>query len=512
MLEVAGRKDEASEVRSTGQGIKERLDTLSWNGKYYRHHVPEDRAVKRDLGVDESSQVSLSNAYSLNRGLEHDKAVSILETYLEIRKRMPASSPGEWYTVFPPFGKGYGGHNTIWSYMNGGVTSIVAGELAHGAFEHGYESYGADILERLLALSEETSGYLNCTYRGALEPPPSRTFHTLSLAGIANTDFVGHTVSGVAGWTGEGENDLHEFPTGRQVFHEIPFDVTDPASNQRKACLGLSGDPGYAAEAVLEVEGHADSIYFLHATGRSYYAGSIHLQYEDGSTHVDHVGPGKISNWWYPTAPQDRKQTPVMRVAWRGQNKMSRNVGVCLYGLNNPMPGKKIKSILFRSAGDRNKWMVLGITTSDHPVYFRPDKISAGIPDNWGAAAVVYALIEGLAGVRDRGVAFNRTLIAPRWEAAGETEATVSVVYPSSGGYVTYRYHREEDKIRLHFTGTSESTDVELLMPGDAEVLSVRLNGDPVPIGTRYIEGSGYLIIQGITSVTNHLEIDLGKQ
>ena len=76
--------------------------------------------------------------------------------------------------------------------MNGGVTSIVAGELAHGAFEHGFEAYGADILTRLLDLSEKTGGFLHCTYRGAMEPAPKRTFQPVSLKDIANTSAMTH--------------------------------------------------------------------------------------------------------------------------------------------------------------------------------------------------------------------------------------------------------------------------------------------------------------------------------
>ncbi|MGW8315760.1 MAG: hypothetical protein ACWGNV_09185 [Bacteroidales bacterium] len=509
MLDLAGREEEAVRVRSIGEGIMERLDALSWNGSFYTHHVPEDETVERDLGVDEKSQVSLSNAYSINRLLPHDHVVSVIRTYQGIQERMPDTSPGEWYTIYPPFGKGFGSHNTLWSYMNGGVTTIVAGELAHGAFEHGFEEYGVEILERLLKLSERSHGYLHCTYRGAMEPPPERTFRSVSLTGVANTDFTGNTVEGVAGWTGEGENDLHEFPTGHQVFDEIPFEVIDPAENGRKACLGLSGAAPYAQEAGLEVDAMAGSIYLLHATGRSYYAGSLHVEYEDGTSVVDHIGPGKISNWWYPTAPQDRKQTPVMRVAWRGANRMSRNVGVCLYGYNHPHPEKRIKTLRFSSAGDSGKWMVLGVTLSDHPVWFRPDPISAGIPDNWGAAAVVYALVEGLCGVRDLGKAFERVRVSPRWEAAGEAEANVNIAYPASNGYVSYRYRKGPESISLEMTGSSASFDLSLLLPGGSEVVAVELNGVQVPYEIDRVERSYYLNIDGIPAGVNDLEIAL---
>ena len=39
-------------------------------------------------------------------------------------------------------------------YMNGGISTLVAGELAKGAFDHGLEAYGADILERLWKLAQ----------------------------------------------------------------------------------------------------------------------------------------------------------------------------------------------------------------------------------------------------------------------------------------------------------------------------------------------------------------------
>ncbi len=507
MLGHAGRAEEAARVQETGQGLMDRLNALSWNGSYFTHHVPEDDTLERDLGVDEKSQVSLSNAYSVNRFLTQDQAASIIRTYQGIRDRMPAGSPGEWYTIYPPFGKGFGGHNTVWSYMNGGVTTIVAGELSRGAFEHGFEEYGAGILDRLLELSEETGGFLHCTYRGAMEPPPERTFRPVSLKPVANTDTVGHTAEGVAGWTGEGDNDLHQFPTGNQVFHEIPFEVIDPAQNGRKVCLGLSGDPPYAMEAQVEINARAGSLYLLHAAGRSYYAGSMHLEYEDGTSVVDHIGPGKISNWWYPSAPQDRKQTPVMRVAWRGSNRLSRNVGVCLYGFNNPHPEKRIRVLRFVSAGDSSKWMVLGVTLSDRPVWFRPDPVSAGIPDNWGAAAVVYALVEGLCGITDLGRAFDRIRIAPRWEAAGETEARVDVVYPASGGYVTYRYRRGPGMTSLTFTGSGTEAELSLLLPGTASVGAVKLNGAAIPYAIRETGQSRYLSLGAAVSGVNQLEI-----
>ena len=52
--------------------------------------------------------------------------------------------------------------------------------------------------------------------------------------------------------------------------------------------------------------------------------------------------------------------------------------------------------------------MILGVTLSDAPVFLPPrNDLSTGMPNNWGAAALVYALIGGLAGVKDTGIAFD---------------------------------------------------------------------------------------------------------
>ena len=123
-----------------------------------------------------------------------------------------------------------------------------------------------------------------------------------------------------------------------------------------------------------------------------------------------------------PNDPPRNRKMPVCKVAWRGENKVFHNVGVFVYGLNNPHPEKVIKSIDFEGVKNNTKWFVLSVTLSDAPVFFDPGAISYGIPDNWGAAAVVYALVEGLAGVKDNGVAFDRALLSPRWSASEVNE------------------------------------------------------------------------------------------
>lgn len=129
--------------RSVADGMLERLNQLSWNGNFYRHFVfDQPTAIP---GVDVEQQLSLSNAYALNRGVLSDaQSMAIINTYIS-RRRPDAFA--EWYSIDPPFPAGtiaMGGRagEQPGTYVNGGIMPHVGGELARGAFRNGYITYG----------------------------------------------------------------------------------------------------------------------------------------------------------------------------------------------------------------------------------------------------------------------------------------------------------------------------------------------------------------------------------
>lgn len=484
MLETADRHDEARQMKQLEKEIRERLDKLAWNGRFFRHHIPENPNVVRDTGTDPEIQVSLSNAYSVNRGISHEQAVAIIQTYQRIRREMPESSPGEWYGIYPPFKRGFDGHSDAWSYVNGGVLSIVAGELAHGAFEHGYEAYGVETLNRMADLALTTNDYLHCAYLGALPEKPVRHFTTLSLAKEANgSTHVGDTARGLRGF------DLRNMPVGQHSYQDIPFDVADPAANDGKNCFVLAGGmTGYASQLIFPVNKKAVSVYFLHLSAGGTSVGTITYEYQDGSTVIDYINETKISHWYLP----DDKKTGNCRLGWWGANADFTNVGCVVYGYNNPHPDKEIKNIRFDSFKNRATWGVLAITLCDSPVFFMPGTVSFGIPDGWGAAAVFYALVEGLAGVKDAGVSFDKVSFTPRWEAAGITDVEATVKYEASGGYVSYKYNKNGNTLHILVTGNGQSFQTAILLPQNARVQTVTANEITQPYTIRQVEESSY--------------------
>jgi hypothetical protein len=109
---------------------------------------------------------------------------------------------------------------------------------------------------------------------------------------------------------------------------------------------------------------------------------------------------------------------------------------------------------------------------------------------------MVYALVEGLIGVVDDGTLYDQVRLAPRWPAAGVDQAATTVVYPDSGGYVSYRYAHDPANHRLHLdlTGSGRMCKLHVLLPvGSAAVESVACDNTAVPFSLSVIEQTHYV-------------------
>lgn len=135
--------------------LRERMNEVCWNGTFYTHFVKiSDVTIP---GVDESSQLSMSNPMDINRGAAtHEMAVSIIGEYQ--RRREESGAFAEWFSIDPPFPDGIFGDEKLvgGAYVNGGIMPLVGGELARAAFDHGFERYGVDILRQYLELISES--------------------------------------------------------------------------------------------------------------------------------------------------------------------------------------------------------------------------------------------------------------------------------------------------------------------------------------------------------------------
>ena len=113
--------------------------------------------------------------------------------------------------------------------------------------------------------------------------------------------------------------------------------------------------------------------------------------------------------------------------------------------------------------------------------------------DGWGSSAMLYALVEGLAGVQDRHKLFEKLWLSPRWPAAGISEADVEVGYDSSGARLRYNYHLDGEFLTLAVETSRADVNFHLLLPDEKTVTNVTIDGKIVNFELQTIEKSRYV-------------------
>jgi hypothetical protein len=511
MLDAAGRNDEAGKFRQRAADTHERLNAIAWNGSFFLHRVEEDPTVVRELGVDEKSQIAMSNCYALNRGVSHRQAVAILQTYQKLRVSAAPESPAEWYAIYPPFGKGFGADSQKYQYMNAGIHGHAAGELARGAFEHGFEAYGADILLRVADLSKHhPKQFIAFAWTGGYDPePPAPQYIPLSLAAYTNMDTASNGArkdGAVLDWMlSDAGNDIAAFPRGSQTFVDVPFEI---ASERPVVAIGANVAP----KKTIAIGRKAAALHLLHIAAGIGASGNV-VQftyiYDDGSEHTLFLQGGKhIAGFWYPGVKNQHAA-----VAWKGNNAKTSGVGVIWCELLNPHPDRTIVSIRLDAVRDGAAgptYALLGLTLADRPRYHRAPLVSHGGPDNWSGGTVMYALIEGLAGVKDVATGMTQVRLSPRWSVAAEPEVKVIARYGTAEGYIAYTQTTHGNTIRLTLTGSGTAAQLRVLLPPTAAKATATLNGKPAATSIERVEQSTYACLHTALDAVKTAEISFG--
>ncbi|MEO8862112.1 MAG: hypothetical protein ABI358_11850, partial [Ginsengibacter sp.] len=405
----------------------------------------------------------------------------------------------EWYAIYPPFQKGFGAHDEIWQYMNGGVGGHVAGELARGAYANGFENYGTDILNRMFELGKKYDNKIYFAYTGSIPPPPpAPVYKTINLSAYANMDLSNTNNSANHKWMNGGKpgDDFHNLPVGEQMFDGIEFNVINPATNSRNAVVAVSNQKDLPDSISIPVNDTAACIYLLHTASKpssENVAGIVKIIYEDGSNYLQYIIMGKqLAYWWFTEL-----KTETSGVAWYGKNEVSEGIGMSWCAIDNPHPQKKIKSIVLQSSQNNNIYAVLGITLSNQKHYVPVNPVSFGGPDDWAAATNMDAMIEGLAGVKNsvHSEAFEAPIISPKWVTTKSDSVHATVRFAASKGYVAYHFISDKKKHIIHLTATTGGDKMffHILLPQRSKATSVTYNNKKIPFKQSTSEQSNYV-------------------
>ena len=114
-------------------------------------------------------------------------------------------------------------------------------------------------------------------------------------------------------------------------------------------------------------------------------------------------------------------------------------------------------------------------------------------PSAGGAAAILSAVDQGLAGVRDLEKQYRRLRFAPRWAVTPFREGRYLTGYEQSKKLVDVRYVFTEKGFRYNLRSPAEEVSAHLLAPAGKTPARLLVNGRETPFKTVDVYGSTYV-------------------
>ena len=187
------------------------------------------------------------------------------------------------------------------------------------------------------------------------------------------------------------------------------------------------------------------------------------------------------------------------------------NGGVCLF-----TAGELAKAAL-ENGYEAYGWDILvrvkEMAARDGTLYFLYDRttatsINAALgPSAWGAASVLSAFDEALAGVRDMGVRYDAIRFSPRWPVTGLDEVRYFTGYEAADAIVDVRYVRRANGLRYLVRAPAKALAAHILLPSGAAAREVWLNGAPRAFETTAVGDSQYVDFETEGTGTYDIEI-----
>ena len=117
----------------------------------------------------------------------------------------------------------------------------------------------------------------------------------------------------------------------------------------------------------------------------------------------------------------------------------------------------------------------------------------AGGPSGWGAAALMDAIEEGLAGIRDLDVRYRVLAFEPRWSATGYKELRYVTGCEAAKTRIDVRHMRNEERMVYQLECPSEEIRCHILLPKGKKCAGLTVNGKETAFAESRIAESGYV-------------------
>ncbi|MFC2084718.1 hypothetical protein ACFLS9_06650 [Bacteroidota bacterium] len=129
--------------------------------------------------------------------------------------------------------------------------------------------------------------------------------------------------------------------------------------------------------------------------------------------------------------------------------------------------------------------------------------------DGWGSSAMLYALVEGLAGVEDIEKLFQKVKLSPRWIAAGINSAEVQINYGSSGSSIGYNFSNKKNYLQVEVFCNKSDILFHILLPEKSIVKKTTMENKVIPHKLNDIGESRYVDFRQTVADRAKIKIEL---
>ena len=182
-----------------------------------------------------------------------------------------------------------------------------------------------------------------------------------------------------------------------------------------------------------------------------------------------------------------------------------------------PFTAGELAKAAFENGYEAYGWDILvrvkEMAARDGTLYFLYDRttatsINAALgPSAWGAASVLSAFDEALAGVRDVGVRYDAIRFSPRWPVTGLDEVRYFTGYEAANAVIDVRYVRRANGLRYLMRSPAKNVTAHILLPSGTAAREVWLNGAPRAFETTAVGDSRYVDFETEGTGTYDIEI-----
>ncbi len=177
------------------------------------------------------------------------------------------------------------------------------------------------------------------------------------------------------------------------------------------------------------------------------------------------------------------------------------SAGEYVNGAISPFTAGELAKAAFRNGYEHYGWDIISrfieLVERDGDVYFLyyPDSKPQpqGGPSAWGAAALISAVDEGLAGVEDIDVCYRRIRFSPRFPVTPYTELRYFTGYELSGNIVDIRYILTDEGMRYDISSPAYEISAHLLLPDGRSCSRICVNGREVGFSCSKVADSIYV-------------------